>query len=112
VKDYISQLQDAIRRLHGCEAEYLETAPVTETFQGETVWQGDVEVFNLRGHPKAKRAYAWSHLAGKDDKGQRFVAVLELPPVDSPETAVKAAIMQEIKSAREEIKKGRTPKAR
>ncbi|SRR6266498_119466 len=110
--DYIKELQNAIRRLHGCESDYLETVPVTETFQGETVWQGEVEVFEIRGHPKAKRAYAWAHLSGKNDQGKRYVAVLELPPVTSPETAVKAAIMQEIKSAREEIKKGRTPKAR
>ena len=107
--DYIEELIDAIRRLHGCDADYLETVPVTETFQDETVWQGDVEVFNIRGHPKATRCYAWSHLAGKKDEGKRFIAVLELPPVDSAETAVKAAIMAEIKSVREEIKKGRTP---
>ena len=108
MKDYITELKDAIRRLHGCEADYVESVPVTETFQGATIWNGDVEVFNIRGHPKATRCYAWSHMAGKNDKGRRFVSVLEIPPVDSAETAVKAAIMQEIKSAREEVK-GRTP---
>jgi hypothetical protein len=106
VKDYIAELIEAIRRLHGCEATYLETVPVTETFQGETVWQGDVEVFGIRGHPKATKVYAWSHLAGKNDQNERYVAVLELPPVTSPETAVRAANMQEIKSAREANKKG------
>lgn len=50
---------------------------------------GYVETFNLAGHPKAKRAYAWSHRSGKDDSDERFVAVLEIPPVDSPQTAVK-----------------------
>jgi hypothetical protein len=111
VKNYIERLQDAIRDLHGCESQYLETVPVTETFQGETVWQGEVEVFQIRGHPKAKRAYAWSHMAGKNDKGTRYVAVLELPPVTSPQTAVKAAIMAEIKDAREK-EKGRQTKTR
>ena len=85
---------------------------MTEVFQGEVVWQGKVEVFEIRGHPKTKRAYAWAHASGKDDKGKRYVAVLELPPVDSPQTAVRAAIMQEIKSAREEIEKGRSPKTK
>lgn len=65
MKDYIARLQNAIRDLHGCESTYVETVPVTETFQGKTVWQGEVEVFNIRGHPKAKRAYAWSHMARK-----------------------------------------------
>jgi len=51
-----------------------------------------------------KRAYAWSHMAGKSDKETTYVAVLELPSVTSPETAVKAAIMAEIKNAREKEK--------
>jgi hypothetical protein len=106
VKDYIGRLQKAIRDLHGCESQYVETVPVTETFQGETVWQGDVEVFNIRGHPKAKRAYAWSHMAGECDKQRRYVAVLELPPVVSAETAVKVAVAAEIRDAREKEKSG------
>jgi hypothetical protein len=90
--DYISELKDAIRRLHGCDAEHVETVPVKEVFQDRVVWQGEVEVFNIRGHPKAKRAYAWSH---ETDRGKRYVAVLELPPVDSAQTAVRAAIIDE-----------------
>lgn len=105
--DYIAELQAAILNLHGCESKYLETVPVTETFQGETIWQGEVEVFELKGHPKAKRAYAWGHVTGDNDQARRYVTVLELPPVDSPQTAVRAGIMQELKSAREAIKKGR-----
>jgi hypothetical protein len=106
---YIKDLQKAIRSLHGCESQHIESVPVTETFQGETVWSGNVEVFNIRGHPKAKRAYAWAHASGEEDKGKRYVAVLELPPVTSPETAVRAAIMREIRSAREETENGGTP---
>lgn len=94
--DYVNELKKAIRDLHGCEAEYVETVAVVETFQGQTVWQGDVEVFNIRGHPKAKRAYAWSH---ETDKGRRrYLAVLELPPVDSAQSAVRAAIVREMRS--------------
>jgi hypothetical protein len=68
-------------RLRGC-------VRVTENFQGKTIWQGAVEIFDLTGHPKAKRAYAWSHRDGDGDSDERFVAVLEIPPVTSPETAV------------------------
>lgn len=101
---YIGELKTAIRDLHGCEPEYVETVPVTETYHGETLWTGDVEVFTIRGHPRAKRAFAWSHASGKNDKARRYVAVLELPPVDSPQTAVKVAIASEIKNAREKTK--------
>lgn len=99
--DYIGELIDAIRRTHGCEAEYAETVPVKEVFQGQTVWEGNVEVFNIRGHPKAKRCYGWAHATGEDDNGKRYVAVLELPPVVSAQTAVRAAIVDEAKRKRE-----------
>lgn len=102
--DYIAELKTAILNMHGCESEYVESVPVTETFKGKTLWTGDVEVFTIRGHPKAKRAYAWSLAAGKDDKAKRYVAVLELPPVESPETAVKVAVAAEIKNEREKTK--------
>jgi hypothetical protein len=46
---------------------------------------------------KAKRAYAWSHLDGKNDERTRFVAVLEVPPVESAQTAAKVAIVAEAK---------------
>ena len=85
-----------IRQLHGCDAEWSESAPVHEVFRGQTVWKGFVEVFALSGHPKAKKAYAWSHPEGPDDKGERFVAVLEIPPVESPITAVRAELDPEI----------------
>ena len=100
MKGYIEQLQDAIHRLHGCESQHLETVAVTETFEGQTVWQGEVEVFSITGHPKTKRAYAWAHATGKNDQDTRYVAVLEFPPVTSPQTAVRAAVMSEIKDAR------------
>jgi hypothetical protein len=96
-QDYIARLQVAVEQLHGCGAVYRATVPVHEVFQGQTVWQGEVEVFDLTGHPKAKRAYGWSHREGKDDQGERFVAVLEIPPVVSPITAVRASIMADAK---------------
>ena len=92
---YIEELKNVIGRLHECEADHIETVFITETFQGQIVWQGEVEVFNVRGHPKAKRCYAWAYT---DDKGKRkYTAVLELPPVDSPRSAVKAAIVSEVR---------------
>lgn len=87
--DYIARLRQAIRDLHGCESQHLETVRVKEVVRGKIVWWGDVEVFQIRGHPKAKRAYAWSRLAGTNDQGTRYVTVLELPPVTSPQTAVQ-----------------------
>jgi hypothetical protein len=98
--DYIAQLQVTVSQLHNCGALWRETVPVHEVFQGETVWQGDVEVFDLHDHPKAKRAYAWSHLDGEHDERTRFVTVLEIPPVNSAETAVRVQIVKDVKGAK------------
>ena len=68
--------------------------PVKETFRGETVWEGVVQVFDLIGHPEATRCNAWSHAVGDNDK-RRFVTVLHQEPVTSPAAAVRASIIQQ-----------------
>jgi hypothetical protein len=96
-QDYIARLQVAVSHLHDCGAVWRETVPVHEVLQGQTVWQGDVEVFDLHNHPKARRACAWSHIHGAADDQERFVAVLELPPVDSALKAVQVQIVKDVK---------------
>ena len=96
--DYLARLQVAVSQLHNCGATWRETVPVHEVFKGQTVWQGKVEVFDLTGHPKAKRAYAWSHREGENDQGERFVAVLEIPPVKDAVTAVRVSVVKEIRN--------------
>ena len=56
----------------------------------DEIWEGVVEIFSLTGHPNAKLCYAWNF--ADDDAEPHYVAVLELPPVSSPHTAVRAAI--------------------
>lgn len=96
--DYIEELREVIRRLHGVESKHVQSVPVKETFQGKTVWDGVVEVFELIGHPKAPRVYAWSHDTDDPRKPRRHVTVLHIAPVLSAEAAVKAAIVQEFRS--------------
>ena len=89
-KKYEMALRRAFAELHGCEAQWSRTIPVIERFQGKTVWEGDVEMFYLVGHPKTARGYAWAY---DKAKGSEIVAVLELPPVMSAQTAVQASIV-------------------
>jgi hypothetical protein len=93
--DYLDELKAKIRLLHGCEATHFETVNVTEVFQDKIIWTGNVEVFYLAHHPKAKRCYAWGYPNDKQPKKLDVVTVLEIPPVVSPETAVKAAIVSQ-----------------
>jgi hypothetical protein len=94
--DYLEELRDAIRRLHGLESEYVETIEVVEEFEGRTMWDGEVSIFKVIGHPQTDTAYAWRDQQG--DK-KRYVAVLKLPPVDSPQLAVRAAVVATIRAA-------------
>jgi hypothetical protein len=89
-------LLDAIRHMHGVEARWVESVPVREEHDGKTVWDGEVQVFDLVGHPKAARAYAWSHAT--DGNRRRFHAVLGLPPVDGPIMAVRTAVLAEYRA--------------
>jgi hypothetical protein len=95
---HIQELRDVIHHLHGATATHLESVPVTETFQGKTLWDGIVEVFHLQGHPKAEKVYAWMHDTDDTAKPKRHVTVLHIPPVVSPQTAVQASIVQEFKT--------------
>lgn len=92
---YIEELRDVIKRLHGVESRHLESVPIKETFQGRTVWEGIVEVFELVGHPKAPKAYAWAHDTGDPKRPRRHVTVLHIAPIDSPIAAVRASIVRD-----------------
>lgn len=68
----------------------IGTAKVNEEMNGATVWYGDVEIFELIGHAKARQVYAWSY---QDDGGEtQYIAVLVVTPVITPQDAVRAAI--------------------
>ena len=75
----------------GCTATHAESDPVIESFKGEVVWDGVVESFDLAGHPKATRCYAFTLIEGDQPM---FKTVLAVPPIDSPVNAVRAAIAE------------------
>jgi hypothetical protein len=92
--EYIRRLQEAIRATHGAESRHVGTARVKETFEGQVSFDGEVETFELIGHPKAALCYAWAW----DDNGTlRSTCVLGVPPVDSPGTAATIAILAKAK---------------
>jgi hypothetical protein len=88
--NYIRDLTEAVAARHNCRCEHVRTVTVHEAIEGHTVWYGHVEVFKLTGHPTAIEAFGWGYV---DNAGQtKYAALLALPPVDSPETAVRSAI--------------------
>ena len=86
----ISSFKRAILHTHGGKARLLTREHVSETFKGKMVWSGEVLIFELESHPSARLCYAWE-VDGK------VTAVLHEPPVDSPQAAVRAAIVADSK---------------
>jgi len=89
VSERIERLKEAVETTYECKARHVASEPVTDLFQGEVAWDAVVAIFELEEYPKAKRCYAWAHI---EDGEAQYTTVLEIPPVNSPESAVEAAI--------------------
>ncbi len=95
----ISDLQRAVESLHHCIAHFRKTVSVHEEFMGQTVWQGNVHVFDIEGHSEATTCYAWSSRVEGSEK-RKFYAELSVPPVNSAAAAVRASIVADNKYAK------------
>jgi len=89
MSDRIDKIKKAVEKKFGSTASHAESVPVVETFRGDVLWEGVVETFDLAGHHKAKRCYAWIDVEGGKN---RYVTALAVPPVNSARTAVKMYI--------------------
>jgi hypothetical protein len=87
------ELKRAVESRYGVTAWLIQTVTVKETSSGKTVWECVVHVFDLAGHPKAQRAYAWSQ--AMEDGRRKVFAELHSRRVTGPVEAVKAAIAAE-----------------
>jgi hypothetical protein len=96
-KTVAEELKETVESQHGGTGTHVQSVLVKETFAGQTVWEGVVEVFDLEGCPNATRAYAWSSPIEGSDK-RRFFAVLHMGAIKSPLEAVRAAIVAEHKA--------------
>jgi hypothetical protein len=94
----VSALQCAVEGRHGGKAALAYASRVREVFEDKLVWDGVVYVFDLAGHPKATRAYAWSSPIEGSDK--RLYVQLHLGGIRSPLEAVRAVIVAERKAAK------------
>ena len=92
----IEDTRHVVERIHKCRAFFLEDITVIEQFGAQTVWQGVVHVFKVEGHLKTDKCYAWSSPI-EGSKKRRYYTVLKIPPIDSPQKAVRAAIAYDYK---------------
>jgi hypothetical protein len=87
----VSRLREAILSRHECEARFVGAVPVRETFHGEVIWEGEVQVFDLIPEAPAPRCYAWV----EETEGEipEIATVLHGAGIDSPALAVRAHIL-------------------
>lgn len=90
--NHIQQLKELIEREYSTTVTHVETVPVHETFEGETIWDGEVEVFDVPEFPDADRVFAW---AFEDESGEQQITVAQIPPATTPENAVKAYLVSQ-----------------
>ena len=81
-------------------ASLVQSVPINETHDGQSVWQGVIRVFDLEGNPNATRAYAWSSPVEGIDK-RRFFAVLHMGAIPSRAEAARATIVAEHRASQE-----------
>lgn len=84
---------------HACEgtATYASTEHVKETYEGETVWEGDVHIYTLEGNPEAETCYAWAEPSTEAGRDRIFV-VLKVNPVKTATDAVRLSILQDYRA--------------
>lgn len=88
MSEYLQNLKEAVAAMHGCDCSHSGTSKYIDRSEGVFI-DLEVEEFDLVGHAQASRAFAW---AWDDDGEIRYIAILNVPPINSPAEAVMAAI--------------------
>jgi hypothetical protein len=86
-----SECRIAINQTHGLESgKLVDVLPVEVRRAGGQPWRGHVHVFEVRGHPTAKRCFVWPQAV--DDTTTVIHAVLEKAPIATPKQAVRSRL--------------------
>jgi hypothetical protein len=81
----------AINQTHGLEAGKLVDVLAVEIRRaGGVPWHGHVHVFEVRGHPTARRCFVWPQ--AEDDTTTVIHVVLEKAPIATPAQAVRSRL--------------------
>jgi hypothetical protein len=80
-------MADMIGNKETSPCRFIEAVHVVERVKGQVAWDGVVLVFGL-DRPPEEVCYGWV-----DPTTESLVTVLNRPPVESPQTAVRAYIV-------------------
>ena len=86
----IEALIQSITENHACTAFYQQSVWVEEKM-GNQIWTGQVETFELRGHPDAHHAYGW----WEETYQKGLVVILALNEDTNAAKAIRAYLMSQ-----------------
>lgn len=97
--DGLAEMHAAVERQFSCDATWLMTVLVKRPpLTDNVIRSGEVAVFMLHGHPFAIECYAWQYVTLETEI--KIAIMLQAGIVDSPESAVMVAIVNEIRRRR------------
>ncbi|HEV3100236.1 MAG TPA: hypothetical protein VGY75_11040 [Candidatus Udaeobacter sp.] len=85
----ILNIKCAVEKNIGGIARHVTSTAVIEIFEGDLVWEGVVETFDVACNPNVKRCYAFTY---RENDSLGYATVTETGAVNSPEAAVKTFI--------------------
>jgi hypothetical protein len=86
----LSEFRMAIRQILDCDADPLGVVELHVSRRNGEEWNGTVHVFEIAGHPRASRCYAWPEPLNETSVIIRVVA--HAGRITSPERAVRSIL--------------------
>jgi hypothetical protein len=93
---YIQTLRTLIQTSCKCPTRYSQTIKVKEEAEGKVLFEGNVELFDLGGHPTARQCFAWG--TKREDGRMEYTTILN-PPAKSAAEAVRLHLQRQQTSA-------------
>ena len=85
----ILSIKCAVEKNIGGMARHVTSTVVIEVFEGDLMWEGVVETFEVACNPNVKRCYGFTY---RQDDSLGYATIAETDEVNSPKMAVKAFI--------------------
>ena len=85
----ILSIKCAVEKNIGGMARHVTSTAVIEVFEGDLIWEGVVETFEVACNPNVKRCYGFTY---REDDSLGYATIAETDEVNSPKLAVKAFV--------------------
>jgi len=89
VTERILSIKCAVEKNIGGMARHVTSRAVIEIFEGDLIWEGVVETFEIDCNPQVKRCYGFTY---REDDSLGYATIAETDEVNSPKMAVKTFV--------------------